>query len=332
MENKSIQKINNQSGFTLIEMAIGLIIISLLMAFAVVAFSAAIQRGFDKKTFEDMEQIADSIAVYSQKHMRVPCPADPTVVGNLRGTERGSGANGNIFGICNTIAAANGIIPFVTLGLKEKDAKDRFGNFLTYSVSLSSTERPATAQTRNINNWCMTEPHWFQDTNSDGIADSYINLAKAAFCCGTWEPANVSGTIGNDINILGPYGDLVGLSRKTVLEGGSAAEYRTSANLPPTIANLNNTIPPVFPAYILVSHGQNGLGAYSATGNKTTTGMTAAELENANSDNIFYTTDRLAPLTPTGTPLFRNTIDDLVFWETPAQILGRIGAVSCARP
>lgn len=323
--------LNAQSGFTLIEMAIGMIIISLVIAFSVVAFSAAIQRGFDKKTFEDMERVADSIAVYAQKHMRIPCPADPANVATVtapKGAERNSGPIGNAFGTC-VGAQARGIVPYVTLGLSERSAKDRYGNFFTYHVSATSAETPMVAQTRQINNWCMTEPHWFKDTNGDGTPDRYINLAKAAFCCGTWQ------NIGGDIIIQDAYGAMPSLSRNsgTAGAGGVVGEYMASNEPSVTLAELQNTIPPVFPAYVLISHGQNASVAFTPTGAAASlVGLSVPEAENADNDNIYFTSDRLATVTPTGTPLFRPNIDDIVLWETPAQILGRIGAVSCARP
>ena len=343
-----------EKGFTLIEMAIAMIIIALLMSFATVAFSGLLRRGFEKKTFNDMEIVADAIAVYAQRHMRVPCPASPTGAGpEPFGAERGSGAAGNIFGTCSNVADAEGIIPFATLGLPSKSAKDRFGNFITYRVSVASAESPAISAALPINNWCMTRPYWnvFYDDNNDGNLDAgesqYVNLAKAAFCCGTWGAGGLAGVSG-DVQIQGSFGALPNLSRLTndavtgTAVGATVNEYRNSAANPPTYADLaavgtNSSAPPMFPAYILVSHGQNGYGAFSSESG-TRTGVAAittpAERENADGDVTFFASDRTSPVSPGGAnpTLFRPDIDDIVFWEMPSQVLGRIGGVSCSRP
>lgn len=347
--------IKEQKGFTLVEMALAMVIISLLVAFATVAFSGALRRGFETKTFADMEIIADSIAIYAQKHMRIPCPADPTLVtGPIVGrepfgAERGSGVTGVNFGTCATIADAEGIIPFATLGLPQRMARDRFGNFITYRVSMTSAQTPAAASVLPINSWCMTRPYWHTDTDGDGVTDNYVSLAKAAFCCGTWGPAGAIDVTG-DIDIQGSFGALPNLSRRDVIggAGGDVLEYKNSAAAPPTRAELinpgivgflagNSTIPPSFPAYIMVSHGQNGNGAYeSQTGIRNIAGMAAPdpEEENVDGDVTFYASDRLASADPGAgnQSLFRPDIDDIVFWETPYQILGRVGGVSCSNP
>ncbi len=358
-----------EKGFTLIELAIAMVIVALLVSFATVAFSGLLRRGFEDKTFDGMEIVADAIAVYAQRHMRVPCPADPTGVagGSTEpfGAERGSGAAGNVFGTCRTIADAEGIIPFATLGLPQKLAKDRFGNFITYRVSVSSAEEPVISSARPINNWCMTRPYWnvFYDDNFDGSNDAsdnngnldagetrYPNLAKAAFCCGTWGAGGLPDVSG-DVQIQGSFGALPNLSRLVndavtgTAIGATVDEYRDSTAAPPTYAELANpvggggidfSVPPMFPAYILVSHGQNGAGAYDSQSGvrPSTAGMTAQEIENVDSDVNYFASDRTSPVNPGGAnpTLFRPDIDDIVFWEMPSQVLGRIGGVSCTRP
>ena len=350
---KNKKKQEAQKGFTLVEVAIALIIISLLVGFASVAFSGLLRRGHEKNTFKDMEIIADAITVYAQKHMRVPCPADPGNAGpEPFGAERGSGANGDIFGQCNTVALAEGILPFATLGLPQRLARDRFGNFITYRASVTSALRPADAITFDINNWCMTRPYWYTDDNI------YANPAKAAFCCGTWvgdQPPGTSIGTSGDVIIEGSFAPLPNLSRnnRDFFGGDEDEEYistDTTVDAVPSydkllgtgiagyVAGTSSTSPPRFPAYILISHGENGLGAFTGNG----AGRIAipagadfdAERENADGDVTFYTSDRLASQSPggAGQDLFRPNIDDIIFWQTPTQIMGRIGGVSCIHP
>ncbi len=329
-----IKKIQTQKGFTLIEMAIAMIIVSLLVAFASVAFSGMLRRGYEKNTFKDMEIIADAIAIYSQKHMRIPCPAAP----DGDGTERNS-AGGTIFGQCRTVADSEGTVPYATLGLPQHLTRDRFGNFITYRVSLTSAQRPTESTTagRLFNNWCMTRPYWHADTGNDGTTDTYTNLAKAAFCRGTWNPEGVAAGLAGpagDISIQGSFGALPNTNRQTAGSGGVIGEYRPSTSNPPPYASLLNTVPPSFVAYTLVSHGQNGAGAYTGIGTNKSAGAVGAEAENANSDMIYNVSDRLASSAPGagGIDLFRPDIDDIIYWQTPTQIMGRLGGMSCSHP
>lgn len=348
---RNIKNKETQKGFTLIEMTIAMLILSLLVAFATVAFSSLLRRNFEKKTFADMEVIADAMAVYAQKHMRVPCPADPTGAGPENfGMERGS--NGNVFGQCDTIALSVGMLPFATLGLPQKMTLDRFGNMLTYHVSTTSSLPPVVAATQEINQWCMTRPYWHADVDFDGITDDFVNPAKAAFCCGTWGVAPWPDGTDGDVEIRGAYDQpLPNLSRQvddgSTSVGANSAEYiDPGLNTPPSYAQLDgsvlgagytSTAPPMFPAYVLVSHGQNGGGAYQTSSGVRgpVAGLSVPEIENTNDDTVYFASDRVSPLNPVGagaTRLDRQEIDDIVFWESPSQILGRIGGISCSSP
>ncbi len=353
MNNIMKKHMRKQSGFTLVEIAIAMVIVGFILAFATVAFSRVLVINAEKNTFKNMEYIADSISVYAQKHMRVPCPADPaglsgtTTNGEPFGTEINSTASGDIFGECD-INEAEGIIPFATLGLPKYMAKDKFGNYITYRVSIASSQKPEVAETLDINNWCMTRPYWNTDNDGIDVTDEYVALAKAAFCCGTWNAGGTTGVEG-DIDLQGSFGPLEHLSRSNPNggAGGSAIEYRDATEDPPAYADLedpgitgfiagnDSTVPPSFPAFILISHGQNGNGAFSEeNGSRDITGITDPERENVDSDITFYAPDRLASAPPGGglPSLFSNDIDDIVLWATPSQVLGRIGGVSCNAP
>jgi hypothetical protein len=137
-----------------------------------------------------------------------------------------------------------------------------------------------------------------------------------------------------DIVLLGPQGPLTDIARTEGDEGGQASEYITDAVSPPDLNVLTDTRRPIYTAYVLVSHGQNGLGA-PLQGGGSIAGAAAPEDENADGDQTFYITDRLTPAQPTGTgsqALFRNQIDDIVYWQTQAQVLGRLGDMSCTKP
>lgn len=315
-----VRKIKKEDGFTLVELSISLIILGILFSVGLVIITGLLRQKTERSTFEKMERVADAITLYAQQNFRVPCPANP--IAPVTGVEQALGVNGACTGV-----NVSGIVPFADLGLSEKDAKDHFGNFLTYRVSPSAAN--FIPGNFDVNQWCMTRPLWHIDTNFDGVTDTYVNPEKARFCCGSnianFDPAQ-------DIIMNGPNGPLTDIMRDD--PGGAnppgvavSGAYITMANNPPGIGPLTNTFVPIFPAYVLISHGENGFGALP----NNPAPATAQEIENADGDRNFFVTDRISPVIGT-TTLFRQQIDDIVFWETPAQVMTRLGEVSCTRP
>lgn len=349
-------KIKQNSGFTLIEIAISMFILSFILGMGLLVTTHFLNKISEEYAIEKIEKIADSISIYVQRNTRVPCPADPdssTAVEPF-GTEYGSGATGTDLGNC---IASNkvGIIPFSTLGLSEEDVTDPWGNYFTYRVSPTSTLTAADVATGDyfISNWCMFAPVWAYDTdelNTGSYVEDYYNYHKGAFCCGTNDSAASGNTEPSmDIELRGSRDEILfSLNRTENGYGGNISEYVDTTTLPlppimptdtvPTNTFLQDTYAPRFPAYVIVSHGLNDHGAYGRLG--TVSGkpaLSAAEEENADGDNDFYVSDRLSPINGDdivggGINLFKQEMDDIVFWQTPAQAMTRVGRSTCTRP
>jgi len=336
-------------GFTLIEMMIVIVIIGLIISSSLFVFSSITKQFHDRKTEYNIQEIADFIAIYVEKHMRVPCPADPLVIskknkgGEPFGAERGSGEKGLNFGSCNTLDEAEGIVPFLTLGLSKDTINDGYGNLITYRISITSAQSPSQSRKLPISNWCMTRPHWYDDTNDDGVSDTYINLEKAAFCCGTWMGDPVKGVEG-DIQIQRNNEEFSPYLLRSIRRGGHYKEYRKYTKAPPTYEDLTNssipnindgkyTVPPSFPAYILISHGQNGHGVFNdQTGRRSKNDTKSIEKENVDGDNVYMVVDADAVQKSFKNKKYMYDFDDILFWETPSQILNRLENQTCARP
>ncbi|MBI4031712.1 MAG: type II secretion system protein [Proteobacteria bacterium] len=326
----------HQDGFTLVEMAVVVAIIGFLMSAAFLTIAAMLAKKSELSTLKRMEVIADAISIYAQHNMRVPCPANPAGAGpEPFGAEWGSGAAGTNYGDCIAIlnaAQREGIVPYFTLGIPVEYIRDEWGNFFTYRVSPVVTNTPLDPgiPTTETGVWCLTQPVWH-----DGA--DHINPAKAAFCCGTRVPNQTDRD--TDILLTGPHNIIVMPSRQAGGEGGDNADYRNPTAGFTTVAQLQNRFMPLFPAYVLVSHGQNGFGAFNGIGAGRVPGpgaWNAEEAENGDGDNRFFITDRLSPVAPSasggGPDLYRRDLDDIVFWQSQAQVMSRLGETSCARP
>lgn len=95
----------NYQGFTLIEISIVLVIVTLLIGFTITLFPKQQELNRYRKVNAEMDAVINSIVAFAQVNGRLPCPSQP----NTAGRENGGG---NIN--CN---AYNGFVPVGTLGI-----------------------------------------------------------------------------------------------------------------------------------------------------------------------------------------------------------------------
>lgn len=108
-------------GFSLTELAIVLVILALLAGYFFSAGTQFIDLGKRKETETKLRVIEAALAGYVAVNGRLPCPADGTLT---TGTE--------IIGCTDN--QQNGVVPWVTIGLKEADASDAWNRRITYRV------------------------------------------------------------------------------------------------------------------------------------------------------------------------------------------------------
>jgi len=118
----------SESGFTIIEVAIVLLIVSILLGYTVALFPKQQELKQYRAVEREMNQIIAAIVGFAQVNGRLPCPAIPASVG----TEDGGGA-----GDCNNYG---GFVPVNTLGLSgrlnaDSLLLDPWGNPYRYYVT-----------------------------------------------------------------------------------------------------------------------------------------------------------------------------------------------------
>jgi len=117
---------SKNAGFSLLEMAIVLMILGILGGVGIPLLKARLRSTGLTKTRENQEYALDAIAAFVTHHRRFPCPADPKAIGDAYGVEPKERK-------CQGVKA-EGILPFRTLGISERFAKDGFKHFMTYVV------------------------------------------------------------------------------------------------------------------------------------------------------------------------------------------------------
>lgn len=209
-------------GFTLIEMAMVMMIVGLLLAGLVPTLSAQMELRRINETRKQLEEIKEALVGFVIINGRLPCPADGLIpTGQLNaGKEAKTGT------VCANITnnMANGVIPWAILGVNETDA---WGRRFTYRIA------------------------------SD-FADDFNNPTYGNPCVPNPAPTQASFA-------LCSTGNLVVAASFTYTTG------------------ITNEAPAV-----TVSHGENGLGAYTPNGVKIPiTGASSDEAANADNNNDF---------------------------------------------
>jgi prepilin-type N-terminal cleavage/methylation domain-containing protein len=151
---------NDCRGFTLVEMAVVLVIVGFVTAMAVTSGYAVINTARLSATQQKMAAIDAALLAYRTSYDRLPCPGDLTLASSSAnyGLEANAGtgsaktvgsgvctggtpaANHTAAGLTNTGAtAAEGAVPTVTLGLPNDFMYDGWGDRFRYAVDIAYT-------------------------------------------------------------------------------------------------------------------------------------------------------------------------------------------------
>lgn len=120
-------------GGTLIEVALSLAITGLVAGGTISFFRMYTKHAEMRRTREHQEVILQALGQFLGRWGYLPCPADPAISGRNRGEARHyCSANDEL---------AVGIVPFRSLGLSERVARDGASHFMTYAVDPALTDR-----------------------------------------------------------------------------------------------------------------------------------------------------------------------------------------------
>ena len=151
----------SESGFTLVEIAIVLLIVAVLLGYTVALFPKQQELKKYRQAEQEMDQIIGAIVGFAQVNGRLPCPAIP----NTAGAEDGGGTAD-----CNNYG---GFVPVNTLGLTGRTnadslMQDPWGNPYRYYVSNSDFNA---AGGDDFVNSTEMRTVGLVDSNTDGYTD-----------------------------------------------------------------------------------------------------------------------------------------------------------------
>lgn len=132
---------NRQTGFTLVEMGIVLMIVALLLGGLLPTITSQVEQRHENDTRKQLDEIQQALIGYAVINGRLPCPATSTSNGAESFAVGGTINNGN----CSNFF--NGYVPAATLGLSGATSSglvlDSWGNPIRYAVTSWNSPSPA---------------------------------------------------------------------------------------------------------------------------------------------------------------------------------------------
>jgi prepilin-type N-terminal cleavage/methylation domain-containing protein len=148
-----------QPGFTLVELAVVLLIVSLLLGGMMAMVSAQTEQRNWNDTQSRLEAARDAILGYAIANGRLPCPANSNSAGaEARQGSGVCGASGNTQDYYGGVVAGvtYGLMPAVTVGYQPVDSQgfalDAWGNRIRYAISRVTTPVTSSANFTNATN------------------------------------------------------------------------------------------------------------------------------------------------------------------------------------
>ena len=177
MRSRTEKYIAYQSGFTLVEIAIVLLIVTILLGYTVAMFPRQQQLKQYRALDRQMDEVIEAVIGYAQINGRLPCPAIPNSVG-LEDYDIGGDTG------CNNYA---GFVPVNTLGLNGRLNEDSllldpWGNPYRYYVTDVDFDPPGVPPANGLSDF--TAPGEMRAVGLvDSDADDYIDLDGRYLIC-----------------------------------------------------------------------------------------------------------------------------------------------------
>lgn len=136
--------LRHNTGFTLIEVAMVMVIIGLILAASIAPLNKQIERGRIQETNKLLDEIEQALYGFAIANGRLPCPADA----DSQGQEKETTANNGTCNVGGTPNSVSGFLPGRALGISGKYNADillldAWNNPIRYAVTQNNTNGSA---------------------------------------------------------------------------------------------------------------------------------------------------------------------------------------------
>lgn len=315
---------SSQRGFTLIEMAFVIAIISLLVGGGLMALGPVIEKTRVIQTNATFDQIENALTLFAIRSNRLPCPADGSLTNASAnyGLEVGLTNAGTVSSACN-LAATNSVIPWKTLGLDETYSIDGWSNRISYF--------PASAQIVGVNTLVDNVSGLARPCPADATGTNCtLCVSRTTAAAGSSTRATLCDLATTGLTPSYPYGNYLAV----YVAANPYGNELTSANpaSPITLA----TVPQAGgrAAYVLISHGRTGWYAWNKAGIQLAPPTNAYVVKKYNSNGSAGPPGGFGFVQ--GTPVLingaANYFDDILRWRSAAFLIQTCGSGSCGNP
>ena len=229
---------NAQIGFSLVEMAIVLVILGFILGALLLPLRAQREQAAQLQTENTLENAKQALLGYAQQQGRLPCPATATSNGIESQNPTGSG----------TCTQQVGFLPAATLGVQPADtngfALDAWNNRIRYSITQAI-----------VNDIAQTSLPDYTFTTANGMSNSGINSLKPSLrVCSSASASALTCSV--PVSAASPeknylINNAVAVIYSTGATGSlGAGSIDETENLNPSLVSLPNQIDSVY-----VSHG-----------------------------------------------------------------------------
>ncbi len=345
---------SRQGGLGLLVVAAALVMVG---AAAVVGETTLRQVAHDHdarlNTTDKLRGIERALVRFVERHARLPCPADGAAPVDDKDGRESVPRQGADQTDCGSLDIPDAVVPWTSLGLGPEYAVDAWGQRIGYVVA-GGNVAPVTDQSlvqpggmdflTCLEEIAAADPDCVHNL-PDPVALDAILTADPAF-----DPADPDQTL-DDLSEATQDAFMTALREQVMGQIGLRLIERTrdidALDTDPAMADLEDDAEPrvagMGAAFVLVSHGENGLGARTAGGGATPAPASAAELVNVDGsgDTDFATFNRVAFTGGVDAAAFDDvlramTVRDLAeeagFWELPDGFLQQVHVLAEGEP